>query len=196
MSGVWALVPVKSFDKAKVRLTGVLTPAERSQLAKSLLAHVVDTLRQTQGLAGIAVVAEGYDVLAYAESLGVTAFLQEPSSHLGAVVDGAFARLAKKGATSALVVMSDLPLAQPVSFEALLKRMNGCDWLVVPDETFEGTNVLGVSLPSKVPTCFGRHGSFGQHLARAKEHALRCDVAEDARLAFDVDTPEDYARIP
>ena len=70
MSGVWALVPVKSFARAKSRLAGVLGPAEREALARSMFEHVLRVLASSGEVGGVTVVTDGDDVATLARSLG------------------------------------------------------------------------------------------------------------------------------
>ena len=42
MSDIWAVIPVKEFDGAKHRLSGLLSPPERLVLAATMLADMLD----------------------------------------------------------------------------------------------------------------------------------------------------------
>ena len=53
---VWAVVPVKRFDQAKQRLSGVLDSAARAALAAAMLSDVLEQLSGTAGLASVLVV--------------------------------------------------------------------------------------------------------------------------------------------
>ena len=50
MSDIWAVIPVKEFDGAKHRLSGLLSPPERRLLVETLL-PVVDSLEAALGAA-------------------------------------------------------------------------------------------------------------------------------------------------
>ena len=55
-SGLWAVVPVKSFAKTKQRLAGALAPEDRARLARAMFGDVLDALMHAPSLAGLLVV--------------------------------------------------------------------------------------------------------------------------------------------
>ena len=44
MSDIWAVIPVKEFDGAKHRLSGLLSPSERRLLAETMLTDMLDAV--------------------------------------------------------------------------------------------------------------------------------------------------------
>ena len=48
MSDIWAVIPVKEFDGAKHRLSGLLSQPERSVLAETMLADMLDAVAGSQ----------------------------------------------------------------------------------------------------------------------------------------------------
>src|SRR5437016_5067893 len=117
--GVWALVPVKCFARGKSRLSGVLGQAEREELAQSFCEHVLESLAGCEELAGVLVVTDSATVEAAARARGAEVARDGASGasgaagSLGAIVDDALAILARRGATAAIVLMSDLPRLEP-----------------------------------------------------------------------------------
>src|SRR5271170_528804 len=75
---VWAVVPVKRFDQAKQRLSGVLDSAGRAALAAAMLGDVLEQLTGTAGLTGVLVVTSAAEATAIAESFGAIA-LSDPA---------------------------------------------------------------------------------------------------------------------
>jgi 2-phospho-L-lactate guanylyltransferase (CobY/MobA/RfbA family) len=67
--------------------------------------------------------------------------------------------------------------------------------VVAPDEGEEGTNALFVTPPDRMPTCFGRRGSFRAHRERAAAMNLEAAVFRAPSLAFDLDTVDDLRRL-
>ena len=91
-----AVVPMKSMDLAKSRLATVLDSAGRHALARRMLDHVLETLRQA-GVASVRV-ASG----------------DQGTGDLNADVTAAARLVESEGATNLLLVMADLPyLADP-----------------------------------------------------------------------------------
>ena len=54
----WALIPIKGFDRGKSRLSEVLAPSERADLARALFEHVVQVLRESPDIDAIAAVSD------------------------------------------------------------------------------------------------------------------------------------------
>jgi len=196
MSGAacWALVPVKPFDTAKSRLAEVLPEAARRSLARDLLEHTLSVLAVTPGLEGVAVISRDPEVEAMALARGAR-ILGETSTRLDAIVDGGLDALSALGASSALVVLADLPelLAEDVARMIELGARHAI--VLAPDAREEGTNALLLAPPDRMRTCFGRRDSFRAHRERASSMGIEAAVLRAASLAFDLDTAEDLARL-
>jgi 2-phospho-L-lactate guanylyltransferase (CobY/MobA/RfbA family) len=91
--------------------------------------------------------------------------------------------------------MSDLPELRVSDVQMLAEELGRFDVVVVRDTRGEHTNALGLHLATRLPTSFGREDSFRRHCRSAERAGLSVGVRESATLAFDVDTPEDYARL-
>jgi 2-phospho-L-lactate guanylyltransferase len=199
---VWALVPAKSFARAKSRLAGLLGAQERESLARAMLEHVLAVLSSSAGIAGVMVVTDGDDVAELARARGAVAVRDAvatwgspANAPLGVIVDAALAELSARGAGAALVLMSDLPELTPADVQQLVERMAELDVVAAPDLRGEGTNALGLSPPDRLRTSFGTRDSFARHLRAAEGAGLRVGVHRSEGLAFDVDEPEDLARL-
>ncbi|HET6950926.1 MAG TPA: 2-phospho-L-lactate guanylyltransferase [Acidimicrobiales bacterium] len=176
------VVPVKGFNAAKVRLAGVLDPAERARLARHM-AEVV--LRAADPLPAV-VVCDDEDVRAWAERSGARVVWCPGRGLNGAVADGVQA-LRADGVASAIVAHADLPLATRLDWVADFAGVT-----LVPDRRRDGTNVLAVPTGAGFRFSYGA-GSFGRHRAEAARLGLPARLVRDARLAWDVDLPADLA---
>ena len=192
----WALIPVKGFDRGKSRLSEVLGPSERAALARQLFEHVVQVLQQSPSIDGIAMVSDSSEARAHAERLGVVA-LEDPkeSRGLANVVDTALADLERRGATSALICMSDLPELTVDDVESVGRHLGEADAVLVPDLLQQGTNVIAVKPPSVLPSCLGHEDSLERHLRVSRDLGLTVSVQLRSGISFDVDHPGDLARL-
>ncbi|MBP7694506.1 MAG: 2-phospho-L-lactate guanylyltransferase [Anaerolineales bacterium] len=191
---LWAIVPVKPLRHAKSRLSGLLTPAERSTLARSLLARTLDVLTQAPELYRRLVISRDPEALAVArqhQALTMT----EPGAappDLNAALSRATQVARSFGASAVLVVPGDLPqlLAEDV---AALLALDGAGprMVIAPDRHETGTNALLVRPPGWLAYAFGA-GSFQAHQALAAEARAAVSVLRRPGLAFDLDTPEDW----
>ncbi len=174
-------MPIKAFEDAKVRLAPALPARERAELARAMAATVVAAAHDLP----VSVVCDDHEVAAWAAAHGADVILRPGRGLNGAVADGVDA-LAAAGAARVIVAHADLPLADDLRPVAA-----GFDGVtLVPDRRADGTNVLCV--PTGVGFVF-QYGprSFVRHREEAERIGLACRVLEDARLAWDVDVPED-----
>jgi 2-phospho-L-lactate guanylyltransferase len=70
MSDIWAVIPVKEFDGAKHRLSGLLSPPERRLLAETMLTDVLDAVAGSRRLAGVMIVTIDPHATALGEKIG------------------------------------------------------------------------------------------------------------------------------
>ncbi len=192
----WALIPIKGFDRGKSRLSEVLAPLERAQLARDLFEHVVRVLRASPAIDEIAVVSDSDEARRHAESLGVLALADvDHSQGLADVVDGALQELEARGATSAMICMSDLPNLTVHDIASVSRQLEDSDVVLVPDLLQQGTNVIAVKPAAGLPSCLGHKDSLQLHHARARELGLTVSIQLSSGIAFDVDQPHDLERL-
>jgi 2-phospho-L-lactate/phosphoenolpyruvate guanylyltransferase len=190
----WAIVPAKSLVQGKSRLSPLLDADQRSGFARKLLEHVLDVLGAC-GLDGILVATGGDDVASLAASRGAEVLRDRGEGSLADVVDRALEHVASRGASTALVLMADLPRITPADVNALLDALDGHDVALVPDHLGRHTNALALSPPTAMATSFGRDDSFAAHRASARAAGLRAVAVESERIAFDVDLPVDHQQL-
>jgi 2-phospho-L-lactate guanylyltransferase len=192
----WALIPVKGFDRGKSRLSEVLGPSERAELTRELFEHVVRVVQQSPSIDGVAVVSDSQDVRERASRQGVVALEDaEGSRGLGDVVDAALRELETRGATSALVCMSDLPELTVQDVESVVRQLDESDVVLVPDLLQQGTNVIAVKPVSALPSCLGHPDSLERHRALARDLGLTVSIQLRSGIGFDIDQPGDLARL-
>jgi len=192
----WALIPIKGFDRGKSRLSEVLAPRERAQLARDLFEHVVRVLRASPAIHGIAVVSDSPEAREHAKRLGVVALSDATGSEgLAEVVDSALRDLERRGATSVMICMSDLPDLTVQDIASVARELDESDVVLVPDLLQRGTNVIAVKPPTGLPSCLGHEDSLQRHHARARELGLTVSVQLSSGIGFDVDSPGDLERL-
>ncbi len=192
----WALIPIKGFDRGKSRLSEVLTSSERARLARDLFEHVVRVLREVPTIDHIAVVSDSAEARAHAERLGVTALADAVGTGgLADVVDDALRELERRGATSAIICMGDLPNLTTQDIASVARQLDESDVVLVPDLLHRGTNVIAVRPVTALPSCLGREDSLEKHRKRARDLGLTVSVQLSSGIGFDVDKPDDLARL-
>ena len=187
-----ALIPVNRLDRAKGRLSGLLTPDERRELALSTFATVVAAVR-----------AAGWRPVVLTSDPGVRAaspedalLLDELGAFLGlnAELEGAFLRLqpAFPQANDArlLIIHADLPLATGDAIRELEMAAAPAPSATLVRSADGGTNAMLLRPPGLFALAYGK-GSFEKHWAASGAAGLRRVAVESPGLALDLDTPDD-----
>src|ERR1700761_9038141 len=95
-SETWALMPVKRFSLAKSRLCGILLEEERANLAQTMMREVLQNLRMTSALDGIAVVSADLEALAIAASFGAARIVDPAEAGINQAVECGLAAFRSK----------------------------------------------------------------------------------------------------
>lgn len=188
---LWAIVPVKPLRQGKSRLAEVLTPDERTDLNRRLLAHTLDTLTAMPEIEQVLVISRDQAALALAREHGARTVQENGAPQLNVALTRATI-VAKNYATGGvLIVPADLPLITPEDVRLMLERAHDPPVIVVaPDHRREGTNALLVYPAGLIEYEYGP-GSFGRHCAAALAAGARLEICELPSLALDMDLPED-----
>jgi 2-phospho-L-lactate guanylyltransferase len=187
-----AILPIKSFDTAKQRLSPMLGGGARQALAQAMFSDVLSSLRKVERVEAITVVSADPTVDAAARGKGVTVMVDPAESgQSDATVVGIRHALAS-GYDRVLLVPGDTPLLCPAELDSLLARgeSDGMQVVIVPDRHGSGTNALMISPPDAFAPSFGPD-SLNRHLTLAQEAGLKHSVEDVPSLSHDVDTPDD-----
>jgi 2-phospho-L-lactate guanylyltransferase len=190
-----AVLPVKSFGRAKQRLGDVVGSEDREQLAAAMVSDVLAALTAVPEIDDVVVVTAEPLAVQAAEQAGA-AVVEDPeeigqSAAAGRGIDAALAR----GAERALLVPGDCPVVDPEEVARLLARTLGePSVVIVPDRHGSGTNALLLTPPGAVPVSFGA-GSFARHAALAHAAGATVKVCDLPSLGLDVDTPDDLGAL-
>jgi 2-phospho-L-lactate guanylyltransferase len=193
---LWALVPAKAFDRGKSRLRPALDDTARAAFARALFEGVLAALARSGVVDTVLVATDSPAVAEAARAHGAEVRFDAPGAvGLAAVVDAGLAEIAARGATTALVLMADLPELGPDDVRALATAAASAP--VVITRAYDGThtNALALTPPTRIATAFGRADSYAAHLAAARAAGLAVAVVDNPRVAFDVDGPDDHARL-
>jgi 2-phospho-L-lactate guanylyltransferase len=190
-----AILPVKSFARAKQRLGDAIGGGEREQLAEAMVADVLDALAAVDALDDVLMVTGEPVAARAAERAGIPVVADlEETGQSAATARGIDAALVR-GADRALLVPGDCPAVDPLEVDRLLAgAADPPSAVIVPDRHGSGTNALLLSPPGVVAPSFGA-GSFARHAARAHAVGATVQVCELPSLALDVDTPDDLAAL-
>jgi 2-phospho-L-lactate/phosphoenolpyruvate guanylyltransferase len=189
-----AVLPIKTFDEAKQRLSAELDPTPRRSLVEAMFSDVLIALRRAKLVDQVLVVSSDHVAQRIAGGYDAMVLEDEDVGHNDAAARGA-ARALELGVQRVLMVPGDCPLLSPTELDDLLGRDVGSpSVLVVPDRHGTGTNALVLTPPDAMGPSFGP-GSHDRHLQNAAAAGLQVQTVEIPSLALDVDTPEDLAEV-
>lgn len=185
-----ALLPAKPLALAKSRLAPLLADAERAAVSRAMFTDVLAALTGARSLDAIIVVTADAALADLARRAGTRIIEETAPAGLNAAVGRGTEAAVDLGASTVLVVLSDIPWLTAPDVDALCQQAPTRGALVVPSKEGTFTNAL----LRRPPTLFGpRFGprSLERHVAAAERQGVPCHIVPSERLGFDVDTPDD-----
>ena len=191
---IWAVMPIKDFAHAKQRLSGLLAPAQRQELARTMATAVLAALADVPELAGIAVVTVNADAAALAQRFGARVMTEgAEDGHTGAV-DGARRVLAAESQAGILTMPGDIPLVTPEEVRAVLAATQPAPaFTIVPAHDELGSNAVLCAPPLSVRLRFGEDSYF-PHLDAARAAGITPSIVPLPGIGMDIDHPADLLR--
>lgn len=187
----FVLVPIKALAEGKTRLSPLLSEAARRALSRAMLTDVVTSVLQVPAIDRVAVVSSDPSLLALAQRLGaLTVDEGHPRGLNGATGLGTDFCL-RHGATTLLVLLSDLPLIRSRDIAHLFAQLSGQpEILLVRCKYGDGTNAFMRVPPLVMQPCFGGP-SLAAHQEAARRQGIGCRVVKAPSIRFDLDSVED-----
>jgi 2-phospho-L-lactate guanylyltransferase len=188
-----AILPVKSFARAKQRLGASVADQLRLELARAMVSDVMLALSQTAAIELTIVVTREPSVAEKALKLGAIAIDDESEQGQSAAALLGVRRALEEGIERVLCVPGDCPALDPAELSALLApQRQGPSVVIVPDRHGTGTNGLLLDPPDTIEPSFGPD-SCERHRSMAAERGVRCSIERLPSLLLDIDTGADLA---
>jgi len=179
------LVPVNRLDRAKGRLSEVLTPSQRSELALATLATV---LAAVEGAGTHALVLTADPSVRVAVGFPHSAIGEDESAEgLNEQLTIAVRALE---ATEVLILHGDLPLASASALRSVIVAAAPAPSVTLVESADGGTNALLLRPPGVIPLRYGK-GSAALHRTEAARAGATVASAGLPEVALDLDTPAD-----
>jgi 2-phospho-L-lactate guanylyltransferase len=187
-------LPVKSLERAKSRLSSILSPAERAALSLVMFEDVLDAC-MAQNQWETWVVSHDEAVLEIGVRRGARPLAEHGRSLLEAVRQVEAEMAPGSHSSKELgVILADLPLVTAQALASALALDDAAEVVAAPAASDGGTNLLLRRPPSIIPARFGR-SSFAKHRWAARRARVGFEQILVDELAFDLDRPEDLARV-
>jgi 2-phospho-L-lactate/phosphoenolpyruvate guanylyltransferase len=193
MNDIWGVIPVKEFDGAKHRLSGLLSPPERRLLAETMLADVIDAVAGSRLLAGVMIVTLDPRAMALGEKIGARIVtIGAQNGHTGSV-DAGRRVLAGEGRGGVITMPGDIPATRADEIDAVISAHRAApSFTISPAHDDLGSNAVVCSPPESVQLRFGDNSYF-PHLDAARLQGIEPTVIHQPGIAMDIDHPVDLA---
>lgn len=186
---MWALLPVKRLQYAKLRLAGVLTPEQRQQLSLCMLGDILEVLTGSAVIDGVTVVSCDADVISLARGKGADVLDTGNDSGYAADVTKGIKHVCNKPMDKVLVIPADVPELEHRDL-VYLDRAHKGGVTLCPAANDGGTNGLVFAPPLAMDLKYGEN-SFEEFLKEAAQRGVTVNIARPAGLVRDVDLPRD-----
>jgi 2-phospho-L-lactate guanylyltransferase len=181
----WIVLPIKSPEMCKTRLSNVLNDEARQRLVAEMLGHVL----------GVVSSIEGAEVLLLGPSRhgqpDSVPLLPDAGNDLNEALASAMRAALAAGVGRVTFISADLPFLTRGDLETLFD-VPVDSMAIAADRWGVGTNALSLPLPhaAALRFCYGAE-SFARHRAEAERTGLDAREIRTLGFGFDVDTPAD-----
>lgn len=184
-----AIVPVKTFSRAKTRLN--LSPEKTEKVCGIMLEAVLSTLSKSESIEETVIVSRDETALGIGKKFGAVEIYDQDELGVNKAVKLADDYFRKEKFDSTVVFPQDIPLIREEDIKALLgfKTQNRCV-LVVPSRKLDGTNALFRTPPDVMETHYDED-SFRIHLDTAEKKDALSALVLMGRIMLDVDNKSD-----
>ena len=191
-ASVWAVVPVKPFAVAKVRLAPVLDAAERAHLVRLMFEDVLAALTASRHLlGGVLVPTADREAAEIARRHGAVVVAEDSPSGLNSAIEQAVRCISPDAGDGMLVVPADLPQLSAASIDPIVRLLDAPELVVLVQAPADGgTNLLGCRPAGAIPPLFGPQ-SFWRHREAARHAGIRTSIVKNRELEQDIDRPDD-----
>jgi 2-phospho-L-lactate guanylyltransferase len=194
-----AVLPVKSFSRAKQRLGASVADRLRLELARAMVADVLLALAHTDAIERTIVVTREQEVAAAARELGASVIDDVSESGQSAAATLGIAHAVTEGIERVLCVPGDCPALDPGELQMLLAADGGSGEdgrtvVIVPDRHGSGTNGLLLSPPEAIAPSFGPD-SCERHRVLALAAGITARIEQPQSMLLDIDTGADLAEL-
>lgn len=188
------VIPVKSFQLAKSRLSPVLSLLSRQRLMQSLYLNNLEFLQTHYSFCHLLVVTPDTAAAQWARERGVAVLQEDQCDGLNAAIEKATRWSVERKFDTQVVFFADIARPDTTDLDQLLSRAGTVNSLVAVPALDGGTNVLLSTPPSITPAIFGKN-SYRRLQAHAEKHHIEFNGLKLPSLALDVDRPSDLSVI-
>ena len=184
-----AIIPVKSFSKAKTRLT--ISPEKTANVCKLMLGEVLQTISTSKKIDNTIIVSHDQSAFDIGKKFSAIEVFDELESGVNNAITLADEYISDSEFSTSIILPQDIPFFNNSDLDNLFsffQRKNSI--IVVPSRQFNGTNSL-IRNPSRVMTTRYDEGTYKSHLDEAKCNNVDFSLVLIRRLMLDIDSQND-----
>ena len=193
---VFAIVPVKNFERGKSRLQSLLTVEERIKLSELFLDLTLKTLTKTRVISQVVIVSSDKRADEIVKKYDAIFLGEKKDQGVNAAVALADTYISKYIVDASIVIPQDLPLLLPQDIERICKAAQSHERCLVicPSVRFDGSNALLRRPPLLLKTSY-EHDSYNIHIKKAKALNASVRIIHIKRIMIDIDTIDDIRKL-
>ena len=184
-----AIIPVKTFSKAKTRLN--LSPQQVEDLCKIMLEEILHTVSISPQIEKIIMVTKEEKAIEIGKKFNVVTIVDEKEKSVNNAVALADKYLLENNFHASIVFPQDIPFIKTQDIDFMLNYKTHPNFaIIVPSRRFDGTNALA-RMPIDLMETHYDEDSYKIHMNTAKEHTLNVAMVFVKRIMWDIDNIED-----
>jgi 2-phospho-L-lactate guanylyltransferase len=184
-----AIIPVKTFSKAKTRLG--LPNGQKEKICEIMLEEILHTLSISPQIDKIIIVTQDERALDISSKFDVVSIVDSKESGVNNAVSLADQYLLENDFDVSIVFPQDIPYIKTQDIEFILKFKADANFvIIVPSRRFDGTNAL-VRKPVNLMKTHYDEDSYKIHMSTAREVTREVSMVFAKRIMLDVDNMED-----
>lgn len=184
-----AIIPVKTFSKAKTRLD--LSPQQVEDLCKVMLEEILHTISISPQIEKIIMVTKEKKAIEIGQKFNAITIVDEKEKSVNSAVALADKYLLENNFHASIVFPQDIPFIKTQDIDFMLNYKTHPNFaIIVPSRRFDGTNAL-VRMPIDLMDTHYDEDSYKIHMNTAKDHTLNVAMVFVKRIMWDIDNIED-----
>jgi 2-phospho-L-lactate guanylyltransferase len=184
-----AIIPVKTFSKAKTRLD--LSPQQVEDLCKVMLEEILHTISISPQIEKIIMVTKEKKAIEIGKKFKVIIIVDEKEKSVNSAVALADKYLLENNFHASIVFPQDIPFIKTQDIDFMLNYKTHPNFaIIIPSRRFDGTNAL-VRMPIDLMETHYDEDSYKIHMNTAKDHTLNVAMVFVKRIMWDIDNIED-----
>ncbi|MCW3975610.1 MAG: 2-phospho-L-lactate guanylyltransferase [Candidatus Bathyarchaeota archaeon] len=185
------LIPVKSLNSSKSRLSSCLSPIERRDFTLAMLKDIISSGLKSGRIIEILVISYDTTVLKIAKQFGAKILKEKSQNGLNNAIKSGIELCLKRKAESVIIHPVDIPLATSEDLIRIVDLKESPGVIIIPSKGFDGTTIMMLSPPHIIPTKYGKN-SFIKHIREALKKGIYPQILNLPNLSLDIDNPQDF----